>query len=176
MPNPLCGEPEGKCVGQVCSEIFFWKHKKAEDNVLRGTAKQWRLFREFAKSDIEGTRTEDEKKKAKTGQPLSTDEELMRDLIKHKLRLHSGEVRAWPIWQTETWVPATTVLAERLVRGAAWLQTQASQELAARHQDCANDDGWANIPVDGSLAWEASGKRNVRNSSSRICIEIWVSM
>lgn len=151
VPNPPCGEPEGKCVGQLCSEIFFRKHKDAEENLLRGTAKQWRLFREFAKSDIEGARTEDEKKKAKTGQPLSTDEELMRDLIKYKLRLHSGEVRAWPIWQTETWVPARTVLAARFVRGAAWLQTQASQDSAARRQECANDDGGADIPVDGNM-------------------------
>ena len=148
LPNPLCGEKD-ICIGHVCSKFFFGLHKQAERKVLEAKGR-WRIFKEFTMSDIDRTRTINGDKKTATGQPKS-DEELMCDLIKHKMRFHNGEVRTWPTWQTERWAPAAPRIAEPLVRGAAWEQTRAPSDSAARYQECASGDVSADIPDDGSM-------------------------
>ena len=132
-------------------EPFWASHKNAELALLNkeGT-KQWRLFKEFEMSDLNRAMTRNwDHWLADTLDGCGirkTNEELMFDQIKVKLRNHSGEARTWPPTQTERWVlAAPRIRALVLVASMASEQLQAHQKSADREKDCVKGDRFADL-------------------------------
>ena len=126
---------------------FFEYHKNGEFTTMADGNEQWRLFKDFNKRDANRGMTRNWSKweimpdgrlqdKAQT--------QLLRDTIKMKIRIHSGEVRTWPSAQTEMWCAAESRIREALLRTRSG-QTSTGRTSAARKGDCEIHDKLADI-------------------------------